>query len=83
MKGGVIVSQLQEAERGSGCADLEQARDVLAELRLLRAAVGAEAAEQLKAWRPRIERRSFLLSAHNLAAYLALRRRDLRGCNWR
>jgi pyruvate kinase len=79
VKGGVIVSQLLAAEWGSGRADLEQARDVLAELQRLRAAVGFEAAEQLEAWRPSIERRSFFLSAHNLAAYLALRRRDLRG----
>jgi pyruvate kinase len=59
-------------------AELEQARLLLTELRRLRADVAAEAAMQLQAWRPRIERRSFLLSARNLAAYLALRRRDLR-----
>ena len=73
------MSQLLAAGRGGGRADLEQAQDVLAELQELRDAVWSEAAEQLEAWRARIERRSFLLSAHNLAAYLALRRRDLRG----
>lgn len=51
---------------------------LLEELQRLRDAVQDEAAQQLEDWRPRIERRSFLLSARNLAAYLALRRRDLR-----
>ncbi len=49
-----------------------------AELRLLRDQVTAEAESQLEAWRPLISRSSFLPSAENLAAYLALRRRDLR-----
>ena len=59
-------------------AELDEARRLLAELQQLRAEVLAEAATQMRAWRPRIERRSFLLSARNLSAYLALRRRDLR-----
>ncbi len=54
------------------------ARALLLALEELRSAVQEEAAQQLDEWRPRIERRSFVLSAHNLAAYLALRRRDLR-----
>jgi pyruvate kinase len=60
---------------GSGIVDLQA---LLLELEDLRGAVREEAAQQLEGWRPRIERRSFVLSARNLAAYLALRRRDLR-----
>jgi pyruvate kinase len=55
-----------------------------AELRALTAAVEAlhrevlaEAAAQLTRWRPAIERSEFLPAAENLAAFLALRRRDL------
>ena len=72
------MSQLAADRQNGGTQRFEQAREVLAELRQLRDAVGSEAAEQLEVWRGRIERRSFLLSARNLAAYLALRRRDLR-----
>ena len=52
--------------------------ELLERLEQLRDVVALEADEQLDGWRPRIERRSFGLSARNLAAYLALRRRDLR-----
>jgi pyruvate kinase len=47
-------------------------------LRLLRDEVAAEAERQLDEWRSSVVRPSFLPSAANLAAYLALRRRDLR-----
>jgi pyruvate kinase len=48
------------------------------QLRLLRDEVGEEADRQLEAWRPAIRRREYIPSAANLAAYVALRRRDLR-----
>ena len=64
-------------------AELEETRRLLAELEQLRAEVLVEAATQLRAWRPRIERRSFLLSARNLSAYLALRRRICVSCSSR
>ena len=48
------------------------------ELQQLRSEVGAEADSQLEQWLPSIRRESFLPSAANLAAYMALRRRDLR-----
>ncbi len=47
-------------------------------VRGLRAEVLAEAEDLLRVLLPNIERASFLGSAHNLACYLALRRRDLR-----
>lgn len=72
------MTELLSETAGRSETELDEARELLAGLELLRAEVGAEAAAQLEIWRPRIERRSFLLSAHNLAAYLALRRRDLR-----
>lgn len=53
-------------------------RQLLRHLLELRAAVAGEARETLARW-GRIERRAFRLSAPNFAAYLALRRRDLRG----
>ena len=72
------MSELTAVARGRDIPRFEEAGDVLQQLRQLRGAVRLEAAEQLREWQPRIERRSFLLSARNLAAYLALRRRDLR-----
>lgn len=54
------------------------ARALLAEVRLLRAGVRAVQRELLAAWRGNIERRGFLPSAANLAAYIGLRRQDLR-----
>lgn len=48
------------------------------ELRLLREQVHREGEVTFSRWRPYIYRRSFLLSARNLAFYLALRQRDLR-----
>ena len=44
----------------------------------LRSTVAEAADAAVAAWAPSIERPAFLASAHNLAAYLALRRRDLR-----
>ncbi len=61
-----------KAARGDDSALLYQ------ELRSLREEVAAEADRQLELWRPAIRRGSYLPSAANLAAYLALRRRDLR-----
>ena len=45
----------------------------------LREQVVAEGRELLEEWRPALRRRAFLPSASNLAYYIALRRRDLRG----
>jgi len=52
--------------------------DLAATLADLRSTVAAEADAALAAWAPAIARQAFTASAHNLAAYLALRRRDLR-----
>ncbi len=54
---------------------LDELAASIAELRTMVAAAADRAAE---AWAPSIERPAFTASAHNLAAYLALRRRDLR-----
>lgn len=48
------------------------------ELAEVRRAVEREARNQVALWAPALRRRSFSLSAFNLACYLALRRRDLR-----
>ena len=48
------------------------------ELSALRASVVREGAERYRAWRRHIGRREFRPSAINLAAYIALRRHDLR-----
>jgi pyruvate kinase len=56
-----------------------RAARLLADLRKLREEVAREGAAQLEAWRPRIARTVFLPDAENLALWLALRRRDLRG----
>jgi pyruvate kinase len=53
--------------------------DLSVELRALRAAVAAEGGGILARWRSWIERDSYLESAANLACYLAMRHRDLRG----
>jgi len=44
----------------------------------LREDVAREAEQTLRRWRPRLERVGFVPSAHNLAAYLAFRARDVR-----
>jgi hypothetical protein len=73
-----VASELIAVSAVGRSAAFERAHVLLSDVQRLRDEMGLEAAEQLAAWRPRIEGRSFLLSAHNLAAYLALRRRDLR-----
>lgn len=62
---------------GSMNSALDDPGELLAAHRALRADVLAESMTLLEEWRPWIERPSFLSSAANLAAYLALRRRDL------
>jgi pyruvate kinase len=59
-------------------AQLTDPRVLLAAMRQLHQEVTRESEELYRQWRPSIQRRSFLLSGHNLAAYLALRQRDLR-----
>jgi pyruvate kinase len=56
-------------------ADLQQLRDAVG---ALRADVLVEGGALLDEWQPVITRPTFLPAAHNLACYLALRRRDLR-----
>jgi len=51
---------------------------LLAATQRLRQDVAQESDELYEQWRPYIQRRSFLLSGQNLAAYLSLRQRDLR-----
>lgn len=58
--------------------ELTNARLLLETLLDLRREVHSEGQETFNAWRPLIQRRSFLISALNLAYYMALRRRDLR-----
>lgn len=52
---------------------------LLKELLELRTQVYAEGLQKFRSWYPDIRRLSFIPSALNLAFYLALRRRDLRG----
>ena len=52
--------------------------ELLSTVSALRNDILAESEELYNSWRPRIERSAFVPSAQNLAAYLALRRRDLR-----
>jgi pyruvate kinase len=53
-------------------------RTLLESMRALRAAVSAAARELARAWRPYLRNREFRSSAANLAAYIGLRRHDLR-----
>ena len=66
------------ADSEYGDAQLTDPRVLLAAMQQLRQEIAQEGDELYKQWRPSIQRRSFLLSGHNLAAYLALRQRDLR-----
>ena len=59
-------------------AALPHARELLEHLTELRARVTATQERLLAGWRPHLEFRGFLGSASNLAAYIALRRHDLR-----
>lgn len=52
--------------------------NLLQEMQNLRADVARDQRELLKQWRPHILLRSYLASAANLAAYIGLRRRDIR-----
>ena len=52
--------------------------DLLSTVSALRNDILAESEELYDSWQARIERSEFVPSAQNLAAYLALRRRDLR-----
>jgi pyruvate kinase len=64
--------------RSTATVALSQDPDLLHELIILREDVTRETRRTLERWKPRLRRASFLPSALNLAAYLALRRRDLR-----
>src|SRR5665811_1517174 len=55
-----------------------EAKELLEEVTGLRAGVAAGGKASFRAWRPRLERRPFAMSALNLAHYLAFRGRDLR-----
>ncbi len=58
--------------------DLTSPQAALDALREMRNEIAEEAADLAGRWQSQISRRSFRLSSYNLAAYLALRRRDLR-----
>jgi pyruvate kinase len=51
--------------------------ETLSEMRALRESVGAESGRTLAAWAPALHRSAFQPAAQNLAAWLALRARDL------
>jgi pyruvate kinase len=51
---------------------------LLRELQFLRLGIRKEQKQCMGLWRPHVRQRSFLTSASNLAAYLGLRRQDLR-----
>ncbi len=59
-------------------AQLTDPHALLAAMQHLRQEVAREGDALYRQWRPSIQRRAFLLSGQNLAAYLALRQRDLR-----
>ena len=59
--------------KGAACLS-----DLAATLHALRSTVALAADSVMTCWAPLIERSEFTASAHNLAAYLALRRQDLR-----
>lgn len=58
--------------------DLQNPRALLVALKQLRLEVDNEGRRTFEGWQPLIKRRDFLISALNLAHYLALRERDLR-----
>jgi pyruvate kinase len=62
----------------SNRARRQQAQELLEALEKLRNDVVTEGTQTWRQWEASIERRSFCLSARNLACYLALRKRDLR-----
>lgn len=59
-------------------SDLSDPHHLLKALQDLRLSIYQEGQEIFQCWRPSIKRKSFLLSALNLAYYLALRHHDLR-----
>lgn len=61
----------------------EQARQLLDEVARLRCAVKKHGKAQFLAWRPRIERKEFAVSAYNFAQYLAFRRHNLQSLQHR
>jgi pyruvate kinase len=65
-------------DAGWNPASLPYARELLDRLTELRAQVTAAQERLLEGWRAHLEFRGFLGSAANLAAYIALRRHDLR-----
>jgi pyruvate kinase len=71
-------SEQPVAANEHGDEQLTDPHVLLAAMQQLRQEVAQEGDELYGQWRPSIQRRSFLLSGHNLAAYLALRQRDLR-----
>jgi pyruvate kinase len=60
-----------------------EAQELLGEVRALSARVEEQGSKICTAWRPKIERRPFVLAAYNFARYIALRRTDLRGLQTR
>jgi len=56
----------------------DELRDIYNQIRQLRTEILEEGMVTFERWRPSIKQRDFLISALNLAYYLALRRRDLR-----
>ena len=61
-----------------GSENLADPQVLLSVLQHLRKEIAQEGEELFQQWRPLIQRQDFLVSAQNLATYLALRRRDLR-----
>lgn len=61
-----------------GSENLADPQVLLSALQHLRKEIAQEGEELFQQWRPLIQRQDFLVSAQNLATYLALRRRDLR-----
>jgi pyruvate kinase len=59
-------------------SQLTDLRVLLAAMQQLRQEVAQEGDALYRQWQPSIQRLAFALSGHNLAAYLALRQRDLR-----
>ncbi len=67
---GTLSSEEQDA--------LSDPRSLLTIMHQLRQDITREAEQQYKLWEPEIQQPSFVPSAQNLAAYLSLRKRDLR-----
>jgi pyruvate kinase len=73
------LSPLEDAvETATHLAVTDELHALKASVQELRSEVVATGLARYRAWRERLRRRSFRLSALNLAAYIALRRHDLR-----